>query len=159
MGTAAKMAWPEDRIEEGAVVLPGSRSRGAILGLKASGTPALIRQIDAGFSFEALHRLVSRTGLDLGLLASIIGIPVRTLARRKAAGKLTSEESERLLRISGVVEEAVELFEGDIEAAVDWLLTPRKALDGHQPLYYARTEIGAREVENLIGRLEHGVFA
>jgi putative toxin-antitoxin system antitoxin component (TIGR02293 family) len=68
------------------------------------------------------------------------------------------QESERLLRISGVFERAVELFEGDIAAAVTWLTTPQKSLGRHSPLIYARTEVGAREVENLIGRLEHGVF-
>lgn len=92
-------------------------------------------------------------------LASIIGIPERTLARRKASGKLTPEESERLLRISAVFEDAVNLFEGDVSAAVNWLTTPRKALGDRPPLSYARTEPGAREVENLIGRLEHGIFS
>ena len=79
--------------------------------------------------------------------------------RRKASGKLTTEESERLLRIAGIFEDAVDLFEGDVPAAVNWLTTPRKALGDRPPLSYARTEPGAREVENLIGRLEHGIFS
>lgn len=69
------------------------------------------------------------------------------------------EESERLLRLSSVFEKAVELFEGDVAAAVNWLVSPRKALGDHTPLEYSRTELGAREVEGLIGRLEHGVFS
>ena len=119
----------------------------------------IIRQLEEGFSFDALERLVSHTGLSLALLSSVIGIPDRTLARRKAAGKLSPEESERLLRLSGIFEKSVELFEGDAEAAVHWLSTPKKALGYQQPLLYSRTELGGREVENLIGRLEHGVFS
>jgi putative toxin-antitoxin system antitoxin component (TIGR02293 family) len=145
---------------------PGSSRRsvrfhlhGSSLGLTARNSTELIRQLEKGFSFKTLRVLESRSGLALSRLASVIGIPERTLARRKASGKLTPDESERLLRISAVFEDAVDLFEGDVPAAVNWLTTPRKALGDHPPLSYARTELGAREVENLIGRLEHGIFS
>jgi putative toxin-antitoxin system antitoxin component (TIGR02293 family) len=97
--------------------------------------------------------------MGLPALGSLIGIPERTLARRRVAGKLTPEESERLLRVASIFEKAAELFEGDLEAAVGWLTSPKKALGQQQPLLYARTELGAREVENLLGRLEYGVFS
>lgn len=135
------------------------RGRGASLGLGASNTAELIQQIERGFSFATLRTLEVNSGLALSLLASILGIPERTLARRKTAGKLAPDESERLLRISNLFEKCVELFEGDVTAAVNWLTTPKKALNQERPLMYARTEFGAREVEDLIGRLEHGVFS
>jgi putative toxin-antitoxin system antitoxin component (TIGR02293 family) len=134
-------------------------TRGSSLGLRATTTPQLIEQLEVGLSFEALQALESNSGLDVLALATLIGIPERTLARRRSAGRLAPEESERLLRISNIFEKAVELFEGDADAAVLWLTTPKKALNGQQPLQYSRTEPGAREVENLIGRVEHGVFA
>lgn len=135
------------------------RGRGASLGLGACNTAQLIQQIARGFSFATLQALELNSGLALSLLASIIGIPERTLARRKTAGRLAPDESERLLRISNLFEKCVELFEGDVTAAVNWLTTPKKALNQEPPLMYARTEFGAREVEDLIGRLEHGVFS
>jgi len=135
------------------------KKRGASLGLAANDTSSLIEQIDKGLSFDAFLTLESHTGVPVSVLASIMGIPERTLARRKIAGKLAPEESERLLRISMIFEKSVELFDGDIEAAVNWLTTPKKALNNLQPLFYSRTELGAREVENLIGRIEHGVFS
>lgn len=135
------------------------KRRGASLGLVATDVPSLIRQIEDGLSFESLLRLVSHTGLSLDLLASIVGIPERTLARRKTSGKLSPDESERLLRISSVFEKSLELFDGDLDAAVHWLTTKKKALNNQQPLSYARTEVGARAVEDLLGRLEHGVFS
>ena len=88
----------------------------------------------------------------------IVGIPSRTLIRRKHAGRLKPEESERLLRIINLHNKAIALFEGDRASAVRWLQTPQKALDDSVPLEYAKTEVGARAVEELIGRLEHGVF-
>ena len=129
------------------------------MGLSAANTSELIQQVERGFSYKTLHTLQSRSGLPEADLADLVGIPWRTLARRKAQGKFTPEESERLLRLGTVFELAVELFEGDNAGALRWLTAPRRALGGKTPLAYARTELGAREVENLIGRMEHGVFA
>jgi putative toxin-antitoxin system antitoxin component (TIGR02293 family) len=53
----------------------------------------------------------------------------------------------------------LELFEGDRDAATDWLTTAQPALGGIVPLDLAKSEVGAREVERLVGRLEHGVFS
>jgi putative toxin-antitoxin system antitoxin component (TIGR02293 family) len=139
--------------------VPSRGERGTSLGLSASNSAELIQQVERGFSFKTLHTLESRSGLPGAALAGLVGIPERTLARRKSKGKFTPEESERLLRLGTVFEQAVELFEGDRAAALRWLTAPRKALEGKTPLAYARTELGAREVEDLIGRLEHGVVS
>jgi putative toxin-antitoxin system antitoxin component (TIGR02293 family) len=135
------------------------KTRGASLGLRARDSGELIRRIERGLSFKALQSLEARSGLPLAVIAEVIGIPERTLARRKTAGTLAPEESERLVRLATIFEKAVQLFEGRVLEAVRWLMTPAKALDHHAPLSYARTELGGREVENLIGRLEHGVFS
>ena len=129
------------------------------LGLDAKSSGELIRQVERGFSFNALLDLESRSGVALSEIASIIDLPPRTLARRKSSGRLSSDESEKLLRISAVFEQAVDLFEGNRPGALKWLTTPKKALENETPLAYSRTELGAREVEDLIGRLEHGVFS
>jgi putative toxin-antitoxin system antitoxin component (TIGR02293 family) len=139
--------------------LANSQLPGRTLGLKAENSGELIRQVGRGFSFHLLPAFESRSGISLAEIASIMGIPPRTLARRKSSGRLTSDESEKLLRLSSVFEQAVELFEGDEGNARRWLTTAKKALENQTPLAYSRTELGAREVENLIGRLEHGVFS
>jgi putative toxin-antitoxin system antitoxin component (TIGR02293 family) len=135
------------------------RTRGASLGLTATRTDLLVRRIERGLPFKAVESLAALSGLSVTLIASVPGIPERTLARRKAAGTLAPDESERLLQVSTVFENAVELFEGDVAGAVTWLTSPKKVLGHRTPLAYSRTEPGAREVENLIGRLEHGVFS
>jgi putative toxin-antitoxin system antitoxin component (TIGR02293 family) len=132
---------------------------GRTLGLKASSSGDLIRQVRRGFSFHALLDLESRSGVSLTEIASIIDLPPRTLARRKSSGRLSSDESEKLLRLSAVFEQAVDLFEGDRSGALKWLTSPKRVLENQTPLAYSRTELGAREVENLMGRLEHGVFS
>ena len=59
----------------------------------------------------------------------------------------------------GVFGRALKLFEGDSRAAERWLSSPKRALGGAVSSELAETEAGAREVEALIGRLEHGVFS
>ena len=54
---------------------------------------------------------------------------------------------------------ATALMEGNEEEAERWLNRPARSLGGVSPLQHARTEQGVRDVEQLIGRLEHGVFS
>jgi len=122
-------------------------------------TNAVIDEILAGFSFKTLEIFSSESNLPVAEIASLIEVPQRTLARRKVVGRLSPEESERLLRLSRIFEKAVALFEGNVDAAVAWLRRPKRALGDKSPLTYSRTEVGARQVEDLIGALEHGIFA
>ena len=135
------------------------RVRGASLGLTAKRIDDLVRQIERGLPFTAMESLADCSGLPLAAIASVVGIPERTFARRKVTGRFTLDESERLLRIANVFEKATQLFEGNVAGAVTWLTNPKKAFGHETPLAYSRTEVGAHEVENLIGRLEHGVFS
>lgn len=129
------------------------------LPLKSDSIPHVIAEIEGGLPFSSLDSFQRFTGLSIETIASLIRVPLRTLSRRRAAGRLKPEESERLLRISRIVDQAIALFEGDRDAAMQWLATPQPGLNAQKPLEFARTEIGAREVEDLIGRLEHGVFS
>lgn len=129
------------------------------IGVQARDAFDLIQRVEQGLTYTAFESLLGLLPLNAGELAGILQIPPRTLTRRKQEGRFRPDESERLLRLSRVINAATELFEGDRRAAVSWMQSPNKAFQGGTPLEMARTEVGAREVENLIGRLEHGVFA
>lgn len=116
---------------------------------------ALIRQ---GISSTALDALAKTIHLTQAELATAVGIPERTLARRKKEGTLSSEESAKLVRLARVVERAEEVFES-LEAALDWLKSANASLAGEIPLSLMDTEIGAESVLDTLGRIEHGVFA
>ena len=130
-----------------------------LLGLRALDPMALVQRIRAGLSYAALERFQRNIALTTDQLAELIQVNPRTLARRRAEGKLAADESDRLVRASRLFGKALALFEGDGDAAREWLGAQAPALGGQTPLGAARTEAGAREVENLIGRLEHGVFS
>jgi putative toxin-antitoxin system antitoxin component (TIGR02293 family) len=64
---------------------------------------------------------------------------------------------KQFLRLACQYDKAVEVFE-DPQMARKWLKEPSWALGDVTPLQYADTELGAQEVEDLLGRIEHGVF-
>lgn len=138
---------------------PGERTYVVLLGLNTFELPALLKLIQKGFAWKTLQRFVHNTGFTMEQVADLVAIPKRTLARRKADGRLTAEESDRLLRAARIYSRALELFDGDRDAATGWLTDRNIALGGVSPLDYARTELGADEVENLVGRIEYGIFS
>ncbi len=129
-----------------------------LLGVEAADNLKLAKKVEAGFSFDALERLGKTTGLPLERLRVAVRITPRTLTRRKKEKKLSPEESDRLVSVSRLLTQTFELFEGNEEAGMRWFQSPNRALSGQSPLEVAATETGALEVENLIVRLEYGVF-
>ncbi len=118
-----------------------------------------IREIERGLPYRRVEKLISELDETDTRIAHLVQIAPRTLARRKQEGTLKSDESERVDCIERIYRLATELFEGDKAQAVMWLKQPNRGLADRPPLDFARTEIGAREVENLIARLEHGAFS
>lgn len=130
-----------------------------LLGLRTYDVPHLLRRIQKGFSFNAFERLQRNMSVSDEELGELVQVPPRTLARRKQESRFSPEESDRLLRVARLFARALELFEGEAEGARAWLGKPQPALGGAIPLSFARTDLGAREVEAVIGRLEQGVYS
>lgn len=118
----------------------------------------LIDAIDAGLPFRELEALRASLDLPMDRLALRLGISVATIQRRKQQGRLEPGESDRVVRFARLMGKAVALFGNEMEAR-QWLRSPQFGLGGAVPLDYAKTEVGAREVENLLGRIEHGVYS
>jgi putative toxin-antitoxin system antitoxin component (TIGR02293 family) len=114
---------------------------------------------DEGIALPHLRALPPEHALSFERIADLIDIPRRTMTRRKREGRFLPDESDRLLRASRLLGKTLELFEGDMDAAGGWLTTAQPGLGGSVPLDIARSELGAREVERLVSRLEHGVFS
>jgi putative toxin-antitoxin system antitoxin component (TIGR02293 family) len=141
-----------------------SRSRAehfyvALLGLRDYRPVRIYAQLRKGLPYGAYERFQRNTGLSAAEVAELIQLPPRTLARRKQAGRLEPDESDRLVRVARVFGRALGLFEGDPDAARHWLSSKQPLLGNLVPLELAGTDVGASEVEHLIGRIEHGVPA
>lgn len=118
--------------------------------------PTAARRVEEGLPVGDLETLRDRLGVPTRVLAHILSIAPRTLSRRMAQGRLPADESDRLYRITRLTDLAAQVLGGD-EAAVAWMKEPNIALGEETPLEVARTEPGARMVEQVLGRIEHGI--
>ena len=122
-------------------------------------TPSkLIEALRVGLPVQELHDLQASLDVPMEKLVPMLGISKATLHRRKAGGRLGQAESDRVVRFARLMGKAVEVMESE-ENARQWLTSPQFGLGGAVPLDYAETEVGAREVEDLLGRIEYGVYS
>lgn len=111
--------------------------------------------IREGFPPAVVERLMQASGLTLREMADALDLSPRSLQRRRNAGRLARYESDRLYRLARIVALADE-FLGNHERAVRWLRRPNRALGGIAPVAAIDTELGARQVENILGRIAYG---
>ncbi|MBC7430731.1 MAG: DUF2384 domain-containing protein [Rubritepida sp.] len=116
--------------------------------------PDIIRQ---GLPVTAANAAVEAGQISLAELDRL-AIPRKTLAHRNTLGRLTAEQSDRLDRLLRMIGLAETTF-GDARQAAIWLRRPTAALDGEAPLELLDTDVGCRMVENLLGRIAHGIAA
>ena len=122
------------------------------------------QMIAAGIPASAIMRVKQVTGLSEQQMAQTVGISRRTLSRRiqqaatDTSKRLTAAQSDRLYRLARIVARAIEVF-GDESEAKQWLNEPKLALQGQTPLEVISTEPGVQQVDIMLGRIEHGIFA
>jgi putative toxin-antitoxin system antitoxin component (TIGR02293 family) len=118
----------------------------------------LIEAITRGLPADLARELASRMGVSLGEVAGLLRLTPRTLQRRLEAGRLRRNESERLWELGRLFFRAMEVLESE-EGAAQWFRSRLQVLGWATPLAVARTAVGLRELENILGRIEHGVFS
>jgi putative toxin-antitoxin system antitoxin component (TIGR02293 family) len=130
----------------------------SVIAAEPSSVSEWVERIRRGL--PAASALAFKSALDLtnDELAAVLGVSVRTVARLDPAkSHLDAVSGDRLVRAARLYAIAAEVLE-DAEAAARWLKSPQRALGSAVPLELAQTDVGARAVEALLGRMEHGVF-
>ena len=129
-----------------------------IVSFKSDDVMGQVAEIKEGLPAGIVDLLARELSVSRKELARISGVAERTLLRKIQAGRLTADQSERMVRVSQLLSQAIEVLGGKARA-VQWLKASRPQLRGKAPLDFADTELGCREVVNLLGRIEHGVFS
>jgi putative toxin-antitoxin system antitoxin component (TIGR02293 family) len=136
-------------------VLGGRKALGRAV-RKPEDLAELVRQ---GLPVTTIATLAEKLSLGNAVLLRKLGIPQRTMTRRLSRrGRLTAAESDRAARMARVYAQAVTMI-GNEERAVQWLLTPNRALGGERQLDRLDTDVGAREVEDVLGRIAYSVYS
>lgn len=122
------------------------------------GASDLQRSLREGLPYAAFESILEVLELRSGDLAEILGVASRTLARRKTSRQLSPTESDRLYRIALIACLATATL-GSLEKARTWLHRENRALGGDTPISVLDTEIGERQVEELLNRINYGVVS
>ena len=116
--------------------------------------------IEHGLSPVAIEGVKSAYGLNDAEISTLLGVSAKTISRTRTAQakKLTLVVGDRLFRMARLFAFATQVLENR-EAAREWLRSPQFGLNNSSPLELMRTEAGAKEVEDLLGRIEYGVVS
>src|SRR5579863_1602299 len=131
--------------------LGGERTIGRTL----SSDRDLREAIREGFRPAVVDELMRASGLTLKELAGALDLSPRSLQRRRRSGRLARFESDRLYRLARIVALAQQSLGGH-ERAMRWLKRGNRALAGVAPIAALDTELGSRQVENVLGRIAYG---
>lgn len=125
---------------------------------KAPTLEALQAQLRVGLPYAALEAVASGFDIANEDLVAVLHLPARTLARRKRERRLRADESDRLFRLGRIAALGEEVL-GSREKATRWLHRPNRALGNAMPLRLLDTDLGARQVEDVLVRIAHGVYS
>jgi putative toxin-antitoxin system antitoxin component (TIGR02293 family) len=117
----------------------------------------LCAELRRGLPYGAVEALQGSLKVTAGEVAEALQLPVRTLTRRRQESRLRADESDRVYRLARVRVHAIDVFDSPSKAG-EWMRRPNRALRLQAPLSLLDTDIGAQQVEDVLGRIEHGVY-
>src|ERR1700692_5031093 len=123
-----------------------------VVGRSLANDRDLREAIREGFPHAVLEELMRAAGLTLKELADALDLSSRSLQRRRH-GRLARFKSDRLYRLARLLALARQSL-GDAARASRWLKRTNRSLGGIAPIAAIDTELGARQVGNLLGRIE-----
>ena len=114
--------------------------------------------VKKGISYGFVHRLATHLGVVDANVLTKIGVTGGTIDRRRRADVLKPDESDKLYRIAKITALAERVLE-DPAKAREWLQTKNRALGSVSPFSLLDTEPGVDMVEDVLNRIEYGVYS
>lgn len=112
-----------------------------------------------GFPVESLVQVAKYYEIPKSQMAILVGTSERTIDRlKKKQEPLNPTASDRLYRFARLAARANEVFES-AETARKWLKRPNRALEGVAPVDLLDTDAGSQQVDDLLTRIEYGVYS
>ncbi len=121
-------------------------------------TSGMIEFARKGVSMQFVIHLGYRLGLSLQHIANVLHVSLRTLQRYPLDKKLDTDQSSKAILLANLHKRGLEVFGSD-EAFSEWLNSPVPYLQGQKPLTYLDTPFGFDLLDQVLGRIEHGIFA
>jgi len=113
----------------------------------------------AGISKASAESVISFTGMSKkSFVEDILNLSIKTLERKQADDKLDIRTSSLVIEVARVLEHTYQVFD-DKEKVQRWLSKPNKALHGETPLSLFSTPTGIGMIEDVLTRIEEGVYS
>ncbi|GAA4461659.1 hypothetical protein GCM10023189_37410 [Nibrella saemangeumensis] len=125
---------------------------------RASGF-TIIERAREGVSTSQADQLAYLLNVSFKELAAILQMAERTLHRFRNEGRLDAQASERLLLLENLAAHGLLVFDNRADALADWLRYPLRELKGQAPLQLLTTISGFGLVDDVLTRIEYGVYA
>lgn len=131
-----------------------------VLGKKLESPLDIADFIQQGLPSQAVFYLQKTLGLADEEYSATLGVSSKWLVRHRKTPKLhlDVDVSDRLVRVARLYKLAEEVLENQ-DAAIHWLHRSQPGLNERIPLELMRTEAGAKEVEELLYRIEYGIYS
>lgn len=119
----------------------------------------LIALSNEGITRKAIESLAQHIGVSQKTFAEgILNISVKTIERKKPTDKLDKKISSHVIEVAKVIQHAGEVFE-DKEKVIRWFGNPNSALNEARPIDMLDTLTGLQMVNDVLGRIEEGVYS
>jgi putative toxin-antitoxin system antitoxin component (TIGR02293 family) len=129
-----------------------------VLRTRIGGDAELEDAVLNGLPAKAVRALAARTRSSLAQVQEVMRLDKSTFGRReRSRARLKPEESDRLVRVARIAALAVEAM--GTEDGLLWLHEPNHALGDRIPMQMLQTDVGARQVEDVLVRIQHGVYS
>jgi putative toxin-antitoxin system antitoxin component (TIGR02293 family) len=115
----------------------------------------LRKTVKEGLPYASFEAVAAKLGLGRDEVAVALHLRHRTIARRKKQQRLQADESDRVLRLAHISAQAAATLGSEAKAA-HWLRRPNRALGNVAPLELLDSDIGIRQIEDILGRIGHG---
>ncbi|MBC7884726.1 MAG: DUF2384 domain-containing protein [Saprospiraceae bacterium] len=118
----------------------------------------IISHARAGIKVGYLLELGEVLGLSQLDLCKILHISLGTLQRYHSDLVLDADASSKVIQLTILRQRGLIVF-GNQSGFNHWLKAPMSSLEGKPPLDYLDTPFGFQLIFQILGRIEHGVFA
>jgi putative toxin-antitoxin system antitoxin component (TIGR02293 family) len=119
----------------------------------------VIQQVRSGVQRGKADEVAAKIGLTDKEMAPILNLSERTLHRLRPDSLLDNNSSERLLLLEQLLGHGLDVFDGRADVLGRWLRIPLSELHQQAPLALLDTTTGFGMVHNVLGRIEHGIYA
>lgn len=120
---------------------------------------SVIEQAQQGVSTQQVDQLAALLGISLKEMAVVLQVAERTLHRFRSEGRLDSQASERLLLLENLAAHGLDVFDVRADALANWLRYPLRELKQQAPLALLHTISGFGLVDDVLTRIEYGVYS